>query len=304
MTEIDVLNFTFWGVSIGALSKTALIVIMVSMGLTLRVSDFKLLAGKPKPIFVGLLGQIVILPAVGVLLAVLFQAPPQLAMGLIIIAACPGGATSNFMTYLAKGDVALSIVLTALSGLIAVVTVPFVINFGLDLLGLTDQGIRLPVLKTIWNIFMLTALPVMFGMVIRSFHVSIAAKAERILTPFSFLFLIFIMALIAHEVRPNLWNMLASAFLPVIALNGIMVGIGEFLGRAFGLSSSMQKTIGIEVGFQNYTLGIVIAIVLLNSPEMTVAPIIYLFSMYATGAFVVARGRHAHSAAMTLTGVR
>ncbi|MCG8369189.1 MAG: bile acid:sodium symporter family protein [Proteobacteria bacterium] len=291
MSAIDVLNFTFLGFSIGGLSKFALIIIMVSMGLSLKLSDFSVLAKKPKPVLLGLFGQIVLLPVVGFLITIVFVLDPAIAIGVIIIASCPGGATSNFMTYLSRGDVALSIVLTALSGVMAVFTVPYVINYGLSMHGLAEQGIRLPVLQTIWNIFVLTALPVIVGMVVRRTGPGLAAGISRLTTPLSFGFLLLIMFLIGREVWPNLWSMLRASFLPVIVLNAVMVLVGIGLGRAVRMSARTQRTLGIEIGFQNYTLGVVIALVLLKDPEMSVAPIIYLFSMYFTAALVVWWGR-------------
>jgi len=298
VNEIDVLHFTFLGISIGMLSKFALIIIMVSMGVTLKIADFKVLLQRPKPVLVGLLGQIIILPIIGVAITLMVYMPPAIAVGLIIIAACPGGATSNFMTYLARGDVALSVVLTAISGVLAVFTVPYVINYGLTLHGFSEQGLKLPVLKTIWNIFTLTVLPVLVGMLVRQINARVAEKAEKILTPASFLVLLMVMALIARQVWSELPVMLNAAVWPVLMLNAVMVFIGVILALVMGLPRKIGHTIGIEIGFQNYTLAVVIALVMLQSPEMTITPIIYLFSMYVTGVIVVLLARRATKASV------
>jgi len=298
VNEIDVLHFTFLGISIGTLSKFALIIIMVSMGVTLKIADFKILLQRPKPVLVGLLGQIIILPIIGVAITLMVYMPPAIAVGLIIIAACPGGATSNFMTYLARGDVALSVVLTAISGVLAVFTVPYVINYGLTLHGFSEQGLKLPVLKTIWNIFTLTVLPVLVGMLVRQINARVAEKAEKILTPASFLVLLMVMALIARQVWSELPVMLNAAVWPVLMLNAVMVFIGVILALVMGLPRKIGHTIGIEIGFQNYTLAVVIALVMLQSPEMTITPIIYLFSMYVTGVIVVLLARRATKASV------
>ncbi len=291
MSEIDVLNFTVAGFSIGTLSKVALVLIMVSMGLTLKLQDFRLVVESPKQVAVGLLGQVMLLPAVGLALSLLLSMPAEIAMGLIIIAACPGGATSNFMTYLARGDVALSVVLTAISGLVAVVTLPYIVDYGLTLHGFAERGFRLPILASIWNICMLTLVPVAGGMCARSVAPRVADRLERYLTPLSFICLIVIMLLIARQVWPNLGAMLKSSLMPVLALNAVMIAVGITLGKVFGLLPRIQRTLAIEIGFQNYTLGVVVALVLLQSPEMTIAPVVYLFSMYITASVVVLWGR-------------
>lgn len=291
MEHIDILNFTFLGWSIGSISKAALVIIMLSMGLGLTPSNFSELGNRPKPVLVGLAGQMLLLPAAGICLALAFDLAPEIALGLVIIAACPGGATSNYMTYLARGDVALSIVLTAISGLFAVVTVPAVVNFALNLFGLTEQGITLPFWNTVWNISMLTVLPVILGMGMRRLLGQIAGPAERILSLLSFASLMLVMTLILLEVWPQLGDMLRQAALPTVLLNVTMMAAGLGLSRLARLDSARGLTIAIEVGFQNYTLAIVIGLVMLQSPAMTLVPIVYLFTMYASAVWVVLWGR-------------
>jgi len=264
------------------------------MGLTLKLTNFAEVVIQPEAVLLGLFGQLLALPIAGFLIALAFGLNAHLAIGLMIIAACPGGATSNFMTYLAKGDVALSVVLTALSGLVAIFTMPIIINFGLEWFSQTQNPLKLPLLQTIWNIFTLTALPVMVGMVIRRLNVGFAEKMEKIFTPLSFIFLIFIMGLIGREVWPVLGGMLSAAWLPTIILNFSMVTFGYLIAAMAGLSHAKRRTLGIEVGYQNYTLGIVIAIVLLKDPMLTIVPIVYLFVMYVSGIFVVLQSRRAN----------
>ena len=291
MAEIDILNLAFFGVSIGDISKTALVLIMVSMGLTLSVSDFAVIAERPKPVLIGLFGQLVLLPLVGFLLATAFDLSPEMAVSLFLIAACPGGATSNFMTYLARGDLALSIVLTALSGIIAIFTLPALVGFALDWFKLSEQGFSLPLLNSIWNIAMLTLLPVLLGMALRRLNRSVSHLLEKILSPLSFLVLLFVMGLIAQEVQPELGSMLKIAWLPTSILNFVMVGLGFLICVIFNLTDRQRTTIPIEIGFQNYTLAVVVAIVLLKNANLTIFPIIYLFTMYISATPIVLLGR-------------
>lgn len=294
MDSINVLTFNMWGVPVGEFSKFALVVIMVSMGLTLSVSNFSYVIKRPGPIFVGLGGQLLFLPLVGFILCLVFDLRADIAVGLMIIASCPGAATSNFMTYLARGELALSITLTAVTGLITVFTIPLILDFSLSFFELDAQGVSLPILSTIWNIFLLTGLPVIFGMLIRHYYPSLAELLEKILTPLSFLALLSVMFMTLREIWPILGELLREALAPVFLLNLIMVTLGLLAARSFGFASRTISTIGIEVGFQNYVLGIVIALGMLQEPRMSIPAIIYLFSMYVTAIIIIVVSRKRH----------
>ena len=287
MENINVLTFDIIGIPVGDFSKFALIIIMFSMGLNLSFDNFGNILKFPRPVFIGLLGQIILLPLVGFILTNLFDLRFEIAVGLIIIACCPGAATSNFMTYLAKGDLALSVTLTAVAGVITVFTIPLIINLALDIYSAQKTILSLPVLDTIWNIFTLTALPVFTGMIVRLTNPKFANYCEKIITPISFSALIIVMIMTGREVWPNLNEMIQEALVPVLMLNFIMVGLGLFLGKIFKLSFKQISTLGIEVGFQNYILGIVIALGILGNADMSIPPIIYLFSMYLSATMII-----------------
>ena len=287
MENINVLTFDIIGMPVGDFSKFALIIIMFSMGLNLSFYNFKNIFKHPKPVFIGLLGQIILLPLVGFILTYIFDLRFEIAVGLIIIACCPGAATSNFMTYLAKGDLALSVTLTAIAGILTVFTIPLIINLALEIYSAQGAILSLPVLETIWNIFTLTALPVFTGMIVRLTNPKLVNYFEKLLTPISFGALLIVMIMTGKEVWPNLNEMIQEALVPVLMLNFIMVGLGLLLGKVFKLSSNQISTLGIEVGFQNYILGIVIALGILGNADMSIPPIIYLFSMYLSATIII-----------------
>jgi BASS family bile acid:Na+ symporter len=292
--NINVLAFDILGIPVGDFSKVSLVIIMVSMGLTLTLSNFAYIFTNPRSMLVGLVGQLVLLPLVAFCLCQVFNLSNSVAVGIMLIACCPGAATSNFMTYLAKGELALSITLTAVTGIITIFTIPLILNSVLSFFGLSDQGVSLPILNTIWNIFILTGLPVILGMVIRALAPKLARRLEKLLTPLSFVALLTVMFMTFREVWPVVAILIKEALLPVFMLNLSMVVIGLRLGRLMQFSGKISSTIAIEIGFQNYVLAIVIAIGMLNSPEFSIPSVVYLFSMYVTAIPVVLYARAKH----------
>lgn len=285
--NINVLAFDILGIPVGDFSKVSLVIIMLSMGLTLTISNFSYVFKSPKNILVGIIGQLVLLPLVAFCLCQIFSLSASVAVGVMLIACCPGAATSNFMTYLAKGELALSITLTALTGVITIFTIPLILSAALSFFGLSNQGVTLPILSTIWNIFMLTGLPVIFGMLVRAFTPNLAQRLEKFLTPLSFAALLTVMLMTFKEVWPIVDILVREALLPVFFLNLSMVLIALGFGKLMQFSSKISNTIAIEIGFQNYVLAIVIAIGMLKSPELSIPAVVYLFSMYLTAIPIV-----------------
>ena len=158
---------------------SSLIIIMLGMGLSLVIDDFKRIIVYPKAILVGLVNQLILLPLIGFAIAVIFPLAPEIAIGIMILAACPGGPTSNLIAHLAKGDTALSVTLTALSSFITILTIPFIVNFALE--HFLDQGqmIRLDVIDAIKNIFVIIIIPIVIGMLIRRHATPFAMRMER-----------------------------------------------------------------------------------------------------------------------------
>mgnify|MGYP001226048173 CR=1 FL=1 len=283
----DVLNFSMFGVNVGAFSRFALILIMFGMGLNLLPNHFKYIFSNSKAFLAGLFGQIILLPLIALIVIGIFEPSPEISVGILIIACCPGAATSNFITYLARGELALSISITAASGLLTIFTLPVIINTALNFFEFADAAIRLPILKTIWNIASLTAAPVFVGIVVNIIRPDLAYRLQKLVSLLSFAALLAVMYSTGVEVKSEMSKMIDIAFLPVFIMNAVMVCIGLMLASVLRLQRKEIITLGVEVGFQNYILAIVIAIDLLGNYLMSIPAIIYLFCMYFSASFIV-----------------
>lgn len=266
----------------------ALFIIMLGMGFSLKISDFKRVVQKPKATFLGLVNQLILLPILGFLVAELFQLQGEIAVGIMLLAACPGGVTSNLISHLAQGDTALSITLTAISSLLTIITIPLIINFSMGHFLSVDQMVELDVLRTILQIAVITIIPVAIGMFVRSQAESFALKMERPTKIVSAVFLAAIIVAAALKDRENLGTYLAQAGPAALSLNVVTMGIGYFSARLFRLSTPQSVTVAIESGIQNGTLAISIALVILNSAPMSIPPAVYSLIMFGTGGVMIA----------------
>jgi BASS family bile acid:Na+ symporter len=240
------------------LLPTGLAIVMLGMGLTLLPEDFQRVTRYPKAVALGLTGQLLILPIVGFSVTSVVPMPPEIAVGLMVVAICPGGASSNLITYLAKGDVALSVTLTALSSAITVFTIPVLGNLTLRHFIGQNAAIALPIGQTMLQIFLMTIVPVILGMLIRQQFPDLARRLEKVTNrlAIAILFLI-ISAIIVRE-----WNRLPSFFAQVgigaVLLNAISVLMGSWFCKLCKLKFAQRICIAIEVGIQNGTLAIAI----------------------------------------------
>lgn len=262
----------------------SLFIIMLGMGLALRPIDFKMVVIKPKAVVLGLIAQMVILPFIAYGIVLLFGMTGALAVGMMILALCPGGTTSNLYTYLAKGDIALSVTLTSIVSLLAPFTVPVFIILFMDLLMGKEGHIELPVLKTIIQLVVITIVPITLGMIINHFKPVFAKKAEKPAKLFSIIFLFLIVIGIVAKNISEMGNYFAQAGLATLLLNVVCMVVGYGAARLANLNEAQSKAIGIEVGFQNGTLAVVIALSLLQSTEMAIAATTYSIVMFVTGA--------------------
>ncbi|MEB3161463.1 MAG: bile acid:sodium symporter family protein [Synechocystis sp.] len=265
----------------------ALFIIMLGMGLSLTLKDFKRVMEEPRGVMLGLIAQLLLLPMVGFLLASLFSLSPELAVGVMILAACPGGSTSNIITYLIKGNVALSITLTALSSLITIITIPLVVNVSANYFMGENFAFQLPVIKTIIQIAMITLFPISLGMVCHYRLPKLAMVIEQKIKWLSLFFLGIIIVGILLKERENF----ASFFLQVggvtVSLNLLTMALGYGIALWAGLGLADRKSITVEVGIQNGTLVIAIATTLLNNPTMAIPAAIYALVMFFTSAIFV-----------------
>ena len=273
------------------LLPTLLFLIMFGMGMTLTVEDFKRITKSPSEVLIGLTSQIIVLPIIAFLISISLGLNPTQSVGLILLACCPGGATSNLFSHLAKADTALSITLTAFSSIITVFTVPFIINASLFFFFETGSEFSLPVLRTIVNIFKLTALPTVLGMFLKNKFPEFCKRSEPVIKWFSIIFIIIALAAmlkLVSEKEPILVALKAVGF-AVILLNIISMISGYQFGRMFKMDEKRKITIGIETGIQNGVLGITIATApnLLDNALFAIPSGVYGLVMCLSGIFVI-----------------
>lgn len=263
----------------------ALFAVMLGMGLGLQVDDFKRVAIYPKPVIVGLMAQLVMLPLLGFLLATVLPLRPELAVGMILLTACPGGPTSNVLTYLARGNVALSITLTALSSVITVFTIPLVINLAMGRFLGETATLQLPFLTTVLQIAVITIIPVGLGMLVNHYRPRTAAQIERGVKWLSLFLLGVIIAGLLIQQRANLLDFFAQVGVVMLVLNLVAMGLSYGIARACRLDDPSSTAITLEVGTQNGTLAIALASspLFLNQPDLAIPAAIYSLLMFATG---------------------
>lgn len=261
----------------------ALFIIMLGMGLGLTLDDFKRILVEPKAVILGLIAQLIMLPLVGFLLASLFPLSPELAVGVMILAACPGGPTSNLITYLAKGNVALSITLTAISSLITVFTIPLVVNIATTTFVGDAATLQLPFLSTVLQIAVITLFPVSLGMILHNKTPGFAAKVEKWVKWLSLFFLGLIIVGLLIKERANVAGFFLQAGGVTFALIIITMVLGYAIATLTKLDHPSATAITVEVGIQNGTLAIAIASAptFLNNPTMAIPSAIYALLMFA-----------------------
>lgn len=271
----------------------ALAAVMLGMGLGLVPEDFRRIARDPQAVAAGTLAQVVLLPLLGALLVWLVPMPPPIAVGLMVVAICPGGPSSNLITYLARGDVALSVTLTAISSLITVFTIPVLANQALRLLMGTEAQFSLPVGPTMLQILLITLVPTVIGMALRERFPAAAIRLEGQVSRLAAALLGLIIVLVLLKEWARLPEFIAKVGLAAILLNGLGALAGYGTARLLGLPVAQRISLAIEVGIQNCTLAIAITAGLLGNPEMAVPAAVYGLWMYITGLGIVRLGRGA-----------
>ena len=266
---------------------SSLIIIMLGMGLSLVTDDFKRIIVYPKAIAVGLVNQLILLPLIGFTIVLIFPLAPEIAIGIMILAACPGGPTSNLIAHLAKGDTALSVTLTALSSFVTILTIPFIVNFALVHFLEQGQMIRLDVIDSIKNIFIIIIIPIIIGMLIRRYSEGFALKMARPVRIASAIVLALVVIGIVIKEKENFVSYFQQAGIVALLLNVTTMVVGYFSARLFRITDKRAISISIESGIQNGTLAITVAVVLLGSTEFAIAPAIYSLLMFFTGGVVI-----------------
>jgi BASS family bile acid:Na+ symporter len=264
----------------------ALAIITLGMGLSLTDRDFRNIFTQPKAVITGLCCQMILLPLIAFLIARSVQLDPLFKVGLMVIAACPGGATSNLITYILKGNVALSISMTAINSLITLVTIPLIVTLSLEAFMQQDATIRLDVKMTVIKVFLITILPAFAGTRIRKWKPMFADRLERplrVVLPVLLLLIYAGVIFIDQESGTATRKDFLGIFPYTLLLNITAMAAGLLVARVLQLEVKNQFTIAIEVGLQNSGLAIVVAVTLLGSQSIALVPVVYgSFTFFST----------------------
>lgn len=261
----------------------ALGIIMLGLGLSLTLADFKRVTQYPKAMTVALLCQMVLLPIICFLLVKFSELNPALAVGLMLLAASPGGATANLYSHLSKGDVALNISLTAINSVLSLFILPLIVNFSLDYF--MDSGQYVPMqFKKVAEVFAIVLVPVTLGMLIKNRLPDFAAKMDKPVKIASALILILIIVSVTIREKQVLIDYSGELGIPVLLFNIISMAIGYFIPRFVNIEKKQAIAIGLEIGIHNGTLAIYIALNVLENSAMSVPPAIYSLLMFFTAA--------------------
>ena len=265
----------------------ALAFIMFALGLGLTGADFLRVLKQPKDFLVGAISQIILLPIIAFILIKIWPISPELAIGVMIIAAAPGGVTSNILTSFAKGDVALSISLTAIISLLSVITVPFIIITSLNILDLNNVSQNISLTNMALSMFLIVTLPVILGMIIKKILSNFALNFEPIAKKISiFLFVLVLIGAILAE-RNNVIAYFAQAGLITLVLNVVMMIVAFYVAQLLGSGVAQKKCIAIECGLQNGTLAIFVATTLFGGGVYLIPAATYSLIMFATSLIFV-----------------
>jgi len=275
------------GIVIDVFLPLALAFIMFALGLGLTGSDFLRVAKQPRDFFVGAFSQIILLPIIAFILVKIWPIAPELAIGVMIIAAVPGGVTSNLLTSFAKGDVALSVSLTAIISLLCVVTIPFIVLTSVTLLTESNITQDISLINMARDMFLIVTVPVILGMLFRRLASVIASKFEPIAKKIStVLFVLVLLGAIAAE-RENVVSYFAQAGLITLVLNVVMMVVAYFVAHSLASGTKQKKCITIECGLQNGTLAIFVATSIFGGGMYVIPAATYSLIMFATSLIFV-----------------
>ena len=265
-----------------------LALIMLGLGLGLKFEDFTRVLKVPKDFVIGLFSQLIILPIVAYVLILILKTPPEIAIGVMIIAAAPGGVTSNILTKFANGDVALSISLTAVISLISIVSVPLIIFTSADLFEITNVAQNISMLGIALKMFLVVTVPVILGMIIRKYAENFISSKVEIFNKLNIIFFVIFFIAAFYEERENLINFIIQAGLISLILNISMMVIAYYLAKTFASGVKQQKCIALECGLQNGTLAIFVSTQIFGTDILYAIPTgAYAIIMYITGLLFV-----------------
>ena len=261
--------------------------IMLGLGMNLKIQDFTRVIKNPKDFLVGFICQMVVLPIIAFILIKLLNTPIELALGVMIIAAAPGGVTSNVLTKFADGDVALSITLTAIISLISIVTVPFIIFLSIDLLNIDYVSKDISMMSISLKMFFVVTVPVLIGMIIRHFAESFILSNVLLIQRLSIALFALVFIAIYIEEWDNIIDYITRAGLIALILNIVMMIVGFYVAKFFATGVAQQRCISLECGLQNGTLAVFVATQLFDEIVYMIPTAAYALVMMATSIFFV-----------------
>ena len=269
------------------IAPIALALIMLALGLGLTGQDFLRVIKQPKDFIIGLICQLILLPIIAFILIKIFNTPIELALGVMIIAAAPGGVTSNVLTKFANGDVALSVSLTAVISLISIISVPFIIFKSADLLQITNISKEISIIGISMKMFLVVTLPVLLGMLIRKFATFFIDSKRQLIQRISIILFAFVFAAIWIEEWENIISYIVQAGTITLTLNVVMMMIAYYLAKFLASGVAQRKCISLECGLQNGTLAVFVASQLFNDITFLIPTAAYALIMFLTSLIFV-----------------
>ena len=269
------------------IAPIALALIMLGLGLGLTIQDFTRVAKQPKDFLVGLICQLILLPIIAFILIKIFRTPMEIALGVMIIAAAPGGVTSNVLTKFANGDVALSVSLTAIISLISIVSVPFIVFKSADLLQVSYASSDISMVGISLKMFLVVTLPVIIGMLIRKFATNFISSNASMIQKISIILFAFVFLAIWVEEWENIMSYLSQAGLITLVLNIVMMIVGFYVAKMFASGIEQRKCISLECGLQNGTLAVFVASQIFSDIVYLIPTAAYALIMFVTSIFFV-----------------
>ena len=269
------------------IAPIALALIMLALGLGLTGQDFLRVLKQPKDFIVGLICQLILLPVIAFVLIKIFNTPLELALGVMIIAAAPGGVTSNVLTKFANGDVALSVSLTAIISLISIISVPFIVFMSADLLEISNISKEISMIGISMKMFLVVTLPVLLGMVIRKFATNFITSKTQMIQRISIILFVIVFAAIWVEEWENIISYIAQAGAITLVLNIVMMLVGYYVAKFLASGVAQRKCISLECGLQNGTLAVFVASQLFSDITFLIPTAAYALIMFVTSILFV-----------------
>ena len=269
------------------IAPIALAFIMLALGLGLTGQDFLRIVKQPKDFLIGLICQLILLPIIAFILLQIFKLPIEIALGVMIIAAAPGGVTSNVLTKFANGDVALSISLTAIISLISIISVPFIVFKSADLFKVSEISKEISMIGISTKMFLVVTLPVLLGMLMRKLATNFITSKTQLIERISVMLFVIVFAAIWIEEWKNIMGYIQQAGLITFLLNIIMMFVGYYVAKFFATGVAQRKSISLECGLQNGTLAVFVASQLFSEIEYLIPTATYAIVMFITSIIYV-----------------